>query len=208
MTLVLGGSGSGKSAYAEQLLDGYSRKYYIATMQVFDAESEKRVAHHRQLRAGKGFVTVEQPRSIAQAARAFAASSLIQEREKRGMPSGAMDGMKCAGAEKGTAVLLECMSNLVANEMFGSEQYGDTDHGIDSGIAGTVSDRILKEIAELSGKVDHFVIVSNNVFEDGIDYEESTRNYIRELGHVNAGLAAMADTVVEVVVGIPVFIKQ
>ena len=83
-----------------------------------------------------------------------------------------------------------------------------TDHGIDSGIAGTVSDRILKEIAELSGKVDHFVIVSNNVFEDGIDYEESTRNYIRELGHVNAGLAAMADTVVEVVVGIPVFIKQ
>ena len=52
------------------------------------------------------------------------------------------------------------------------------------------------------------MIVSNNVFEDGIDYEESTRNYIRELGHVNAGLAAMADTVVEVVVGIPVFIKQ
>ena len=208
MTLVLGGSGSGKSAYAEQLLDGYSRKYYIATMQVFDAESEKRVAHHRQLRAGKGFVTVEQPRSIAQAARAFESSPLVQEREKRGIPSGAMDGMKRAGAEKGTAVLLECMSNLVANEMFGSEQHGDTDHVIDSGIAGTVSDRILKEIAELSGKVDHFVIVSNNVFEDGIDYEESTRNYICELGHVNAGLAAMADTVVEVVVGIPVFIKQ
>ena len=79
MTLVLGGSGSGKSAYAEQLLDGYSRKYYIATMQVFDAESEKRVAHHRQLRAGKGFVTVEQPRSIAQAARAFDTG----ERKKR-----------------------------------------------------------------------------------------------------------------------------
>ena len=83
MTLVLGGSGSGKSAYAEQLLDGYSRKYYIATMQVFDAESEKRVAHHRQLRAGKGFVTVEQPRRIAQAVRGCSAALLMGEREKK-----------------------------------------------------------------------------------------------------------------------------
>ena len=38
ITLVLGGSGSGKSAYAEHLLDGKTNKYYIATMQVYDAE--------------------------------------------------------------------------------------------------------------------------------------------------------------------------
>ena len=41
ITLVLGGSGSGKSAYAEHLLDGKTSKYYIATMQVYDAEGEK-----------------------------------------------------------------------------------------------------------------------------------------------------------------------
>ena len=41
ITLVLGGSGSGKSAYAEHLLDGKTNKYYIATMQVYDAEGEK-----------------------------------------------------------------------------------------------------------------------------------------------------------------------
>lgn len=53
ITLVLGGSGSGKSAYAEHLLDGKTNKYYIATMQVYDAEGEKKVARHRRLRAEK-----------------------------------------------------------------------------------------------------------------------------------------------------------
>ena len=52
ITLVLGGSGSGKSAYAEHLLDGKTNKYYIATMQVYDAEGEKKVARHRRLREG------------------------------------------------------------------------------------------------------------------------------------------------------------
>ena len=36
--LVTGGSGSGKSAYAESLLSGFEnirRRYYIATMQVY-----------------------------------------------------------------------------------------------------------------------------------------------------------------------------
>ena len=66
ITLVLGGSGSGKSAYAEHLLDGKTNKYYIATMQVYDAEGEKKVARHRRLRAGKGFVTMEQPRDIGE----------------------------------------------------------------------------------------------------------------------------------------------
>ena len=66
ITLVLGGSGSGKSAYAEHLLDGKTNKYYIATMQVYDAEGEKKVARHRRFRAGKGFVTMEQPRDIGE----------------------------------------------------------------------------------------------------------------------------------------------
>ena len=66
ITLVLGGSGSGKSAYAEHLLDGKTNKYYIATMQVYDAEGEKKVARHRRLRAGKGFVTMEQLRDIGE----------------------------------------------------------------------------------------------------------------------------------------------
>ena len=53
--LVTGGSGSGKSAYAEQcILDfGGTRRVYIATMQPFGAEGQARIARHRKLRAAK-----------------------------------------------------------------------------------------------------------------------------------------------------------
>ena len=51
------------------------------------------------------------------------------------------------------------------------------------------------------------VIVTNNVFEDGVCYDESTMNYIKAMGIVNIGLAAMAERVVEVVAGIPVTVK-
>ena len=53
--LVIGGSGSGKSEYAENLLEDSQRKYYIATMQVYEEEGRKKVARHRRLRAGKVF---------------------------------------------------------------------------------------------------------------------------------------------------------
>ena len=60
--LIIGGSGSGKSAYAEQLMEcftGVTEKYYLATMQIFDEEGEKRKEKHRAARQGKGFLTIE-----------------------------------------------------------------------------------------------------------------------------------------------------
>lgn len=43
MTLIIGGSGSGKSAYAEDYMVSISedrKKYYIATMQIYDEEGK------------------------------------------------------------------------------------------------------------------------------------------------------------------------
>ena len=97
--LVIGGSGSGKSEYAENLLEDSPGKYYIATMQVYDAEGRKKVARHQRLRAGKGFQTIEQTRDIHKAA-----EIIVRDRK-----------------QTENAALLECMSNLVANEMFGGE---------------------------------------------------------------------------------------
>ena len=51
LTLVVGGSASGKSAFAERLaVQSGLPRFYVATMRVWDAESEKRVARHRAMR--------------------------------------------------------------------------------------------------------------------------------------------------------------
>ena len=67
LTLVLGGAASGKSEYAESLvLKTALPRYYLATMQVWDAECAARVAKHRKMRARKQFATVECPLHLEQ----------------------------------------------------------------------------------------------------------------------------------------------
>ena len=56
---VSGGSGSGKSAFAEDLVvqSGVRKRVYLATMEPFGEDAAQRIARHRALRRGKGFVT-------------------------------------------------------------------------------------------------------------------------------------------------------
>ena len=176
MTLIIGGSGSGKSAYAEDYMVSISedrKKYYIATMQIYDEEGKRKVERHRMLRGGKGFSTIEQPVDIGKAAEKME-------------------------AEDRTA-LLECISNLTANEMFSGEAPATEE---------VIIEKIVGGIAVLNRELTHLVIVSNNVFEDGNVYDKTTMAYIRAMGRINQKLAEMADEVVEVVVGIPIVIKD
>ena len=59
--MVTGGSGSGKSEFAESLVTGLADgpNLYIATMFPFDEECHKRIARHREMRKDKGFDTLE-----------------------------------------------------------------------------------------------------------------------------------------------------
>ena len=173
LVVVTGGSGSGKSVYAETLLTRLAKadKYYIATMKPFGAEGQERIARHRQQRKGSGFITVEQYTQI----------------EKTGIPAGVH-----------TDALLECMSNLVANEMF--------DDSRTRCVEALVRD-ITDGIAKLYTRCRHLVIVTNEVFSDGNRYDRETAEYIRCLGTINQHLTKMADSVIEVVYSIPVKIK-
>lgn len=167
--VVTGGSGSGKSAYAENLVMslGEGRRIYIATMMSFDEESRKRIARHRKMREGKKFETVECYTGL--------------------------DGIRL---EKGDIVLLECMSNLAANEMYAEGGAGkETAETVMAGI-----NRLLKDVR-------HLVVVTNEIFSDGTVYDESTMEYMGYLGEINRQMALLADGVTEVVYGIPVRIK-
>ena len=173
--MISGGSGSGKSAYAEECIvrmsQGLSR-YYLATMQVYGEEGRKKVERHREMRKEKGFVTIEQQTRLEDA---------VSRIENPGKSS----------------ALLECMSNLVANEMF--EEQGAHDR--------TVSE-VTKGIENLLEQAAHVVIVTNEIFSDAVVFDEDMDSYLEYLGKINQAAAQRADEVVEVVYGIPVFHKS
>ena len=127
LAVITGGSGSGKSEYAESVATSLARRdglplYYIATMRPFGEEGKRRVERHRKLRAGKGFETIE----------------CYVNLKGQTLP------------EKGV-VLLECMSNLTANEMFEPEGAGNN----------TV-EAVLAGVAALKDRCAHLVIVTND----------------------------------------------
>lgn len=176
--LVTGGAASGKSEYAEKRLlelqesrdscepQGENALVYVATMHMDQhPETIARVKRHQALRLGKGFQTIEQEVGLG---------GIILEAK--------------------TSVLVECMTNLLANEMYLAKRT-------------EVVLGILEDVRKLCEQVSNIVIVTGEIGCDGMEYDEFSMEYIRNLALINEGLAAMADEVVEVVYSIPVIIK-
>ena len=93
-------------------------------------------------------------------------------------------------------MLLECVGNLCANEMYSPHGSGDR-----------AAETILEGAARLKDQCGDMVVVSNEVFAGGSCYEEGTMAYLRRLARVNRMLADLADNVCEVACGIPVYYK-
>ena len=96
---ITGGAGSGKSEYAEQLAERLHTElvgplYYVATMNPAprDSDAAARIAKHQKRRAGRGYTTLECPTDIAQLR---------------------------TQALKNAVFLLEDLTNLYANEVYG-----------------------------------------------------------------------------------------
>ena len=67
---------------------------------------------------------------------------------------------------------------------------------------------VLAGVAALKDRCAHLVIVTNDVFSDGITYDEVTKLYQERLGTINRRIAAEADEATEVVCGIPLRLKK
>lgn len=89
------------------------------------------------------------------------------------------------------------MSNLVANEIYQEGGAGEN----------TVA-AVLSGIRHLLEQAGNLVVVTNEVFSDGITYDPETEKYLEKLGVINGQMAQLADAVTEVVYGIPISHKK
>ena len=187
---ITGGNDNGKSEYAEDLViklspggrsAGYTR-IYLATMGARDEESLKRIKKHIFRRKDMEYITIE---------KSFDVGSI----DITNIDTSKTDIGK---ADTGKRILLiEDIPNLLAGEMFkGTSFYPD------------VADKITADIMKLISACEHTVIVTNEVFSDGMIYDEYTTTYLREFGTINRRFAGYSDKVVELVCGIPCIVKE
>ena len=170
-TLIIGGSASGKSEFAESLIlaSPHRPRLYIATMEPFDDECRARIAKHRRMRAEKQFETIECYTSLS--------------------------GLRLAD---GGCVLLECLGNLAANELYSPAGAGTGEGALHAILSG--ADALLKQCDDLA-------VVSNETFTGGNRYAGETDDYLHLLADANRALARRADRVCEVICGLPQFYK-
>ena len=168
--LVCGGAASGKSVYAEEMLcrlSGDAPRVYLATMKPEGKEAAVRIEKHRAQRAGRGFETLECPLRLQDAA-----------------------------VRTDSAVLLEDIDNLCANELFDPAGIGDG-----------AAEAIVRGAEALARRCRCLVIVTNEVCSGGTDYAGDTLRYMNVLAETNRHLAALADDVCEVVCGLAEYYK-
>lgn len=164
-TLIIGGAASGKSVYAERLTERLpGRRVYLATMYPWDEECKRRIQNHQNRRLGMDYLTIERYTDLAGLT----------------LPENAN-------------VLMECLSNLLANERYTPEGGGDA--------------AVTAGVLSLHQRCRHLTVVTNEVFSGGADYSPETLDYLRALAGINRTLAQRADRVIEVVAGLPVFWK-
>jgi len=168
--LVIGGSGSGKSAYAEKLCvklhQSNEPMYYVATMEPYGPETLKKIDNHRKMRKDAGFKTIEKYTDINK-----------------------------LEFEKNSTVLIECISNLAANEMFELHEK-------------KADEKILLGIKKIIENVKNVIIVTNDIFFDESDYDADTVKYMETLGNINYMLAKNADNVTYMLFSNPIKYKE
>ena len=176
IVLVTGGASCGKSAYAERLcVDLGGPLVYLAAMRPFGEEGARRVRKHRAQRAGKGFETVE----------CYEDFSLMAHDERL----------------RGATVLLECLGNVVANELFGPEDFSE------AGDLASCGASIMETFDAIAARCAHLVVVGNEIGSDGVEYSEETQAYQKLTGSTARAVAMRCDRVVECVAGVPIVLK-
>lgn len=167
LIFISGGVRSGKSAYAEALVRSFpsQRKVYLASGQASDLEMVKRIERHRKDRESDGWQTMEQPHRLAEA-----------------LPH----------IQKGDAVLWDCVTTWLANELYEGWERGE----MCAEIPGCMEQKwaaLQEALLKLSEQAGFLAIVSNEVLDDFIQDEL----YQSWLGRIHIWLVQQSDQAFE-----------
>lgn len=174
LIFISGGVRSGKSTLGENLTEKLSevRKVYLATSIAYDEEMIQRIIMHKKQRSGKGYITIEKSTDIGEV--------LVNIRD-------------------GDTILLDCLGNLLANEMYSDKATKEIDK---------VAEKIFSDICRINEKAENLIIVSNDVFSDGCMYSDSVIRYIDTLAWLHRKIVAISDKAIECVAGISAIHKD
>lgn len=182
LMFISGGVRSGKSSFAEKL--AYSlltlsqdKLIYVATSPGGDDEMQVRIERHQIDRIKSGYVWETREQPV----------NLEQL-----LPSFANDQI----------VLIDCLTTLVANELF--SELGKCHEP--SYVQGIYT-RIVNFLDEMKQRGIITIIVSNELLNDGLDYDEATLTYLKLISRLHQQLVKKASFAYLVEVGIPLKMK-
>lgn len=181
LTFILGGTRSGKSAYAEQRAKEFGENVlYCATAEILDDEMRDRVNRHQQRRP-KTWRTVEAPKKAAEKLTVALSQTPAQ------------------------CVLFDCLSILTSNLLL------TLNDSIGEGKAFEIlCQNELDNLFGLieAHRETHWLIVSNEVGMGVVPAYRLGRTYRDLLGRANQAVAACAGEVIFMIAGIPVKVKE
>lgn len=178
-TLILGGSRSGKSAYAERLAAASGREVVvIATARAQDSEMAARIAHHRNQRPAQ-WTTIEEPLALGDA--------LLQWRAPQRL------------------VLVDCLTLWLSNLLFAeATAFPDVGPIALPPLLQRQRAHFLDALAQPGGEV---ILVSNEVGMGLVPLGAVSRCFADEAGRLNQAAAAICERVMLVAAGLPLTLK-
>ncbi|WP_213422200.1 bifunctional adenosylcobinamide kinase/adenosylcobinamide-phosphate guanylyltransferase [Bhargavaea massiliensis] len=183
LVFVNGGVRSGKTAFAENWLGAQrsGRLIYVATGRPADEEMNSRIRRHRQDRAARPelWETIERPLDLP------GILPIIRE---------------------GDALLIDCMTTWLANEMYEGIESGQPCHSRTGCIEKKISE-LLGALSEMTDKATAVVVVSNEVLDEPLPDSADIRAYSELLGRIHQKLVEAADLAYEMDAGIPLLRK-
>ena len=99
----------------------------------------------------------------------------------------------------GSSVMIESLTAWAANEMFTADGVKDSGH---------VVRKILADLSVIVERANDVVIVGDDIFSDGGEYDSLTEEYVKALAELTVKIAGIADEVTEVISGLPISYKR